>query len=934
MIRLLSVFVLMGFITGCSIFKSVDDYDLSDIGSLNIRKAPPQDLEVNHAEVIRLYQEYLKTSEDPELRVRVNHRLAGLKLQWDEIREEQGIAADDQILAEDLELAAASIKDYETLLEQYPNRSDNDMIYYQLAKANQMTGNIDASIVALQGLVANYPGSKLYQETQFRLGRLLFSTGDYEGAEKSFSEVIGNADKGEPYYLDAQYLRGWSIFKQERYEQSLSAFTEVIDEHFPNEVALESARDAEAEILSDSLRIMAVMFDYIGDWTDISRFYAENGNRYYEYRLYAELSNYYFDKKYYTDSASSLLEFTKQYPDDDKAPLFYRRVIAGYEDAGYPDLERDHKKIFIVKYGVGSDYWNTHGEEPRSLITVALSEYILDLANYYHGIGQLATNAQEKEAAMNEASSWYQEYIRNFPKAPDAVEAQFLLAELNFELENYDEARNNYEIVAYQYPFHEKAAEAGYAALIAYSKYMPTDPVEALRWRQLNVASAQRFVLEFPNDPRKGTVLVNTAETLLADEYYEQALSTSRLAQQTGVELEPRYAYGAALVQGHSAFELNEFAEAEDALLRASEYENLDDAQRKELREKVAASIYKQGESIAETDPQAAVSQWLRIADVVPESPLRINAEYDAATLLMNNNELDQAKTVLLNFRENYPDSELAADIPDKLIVVYEGQEDFEQAAIELQGIVANSTDEEEKRVALFQSAEYFAKAENIDQAIVSYTRYAESYSTPFDPAVEAHFRLDELYAKQGNESERRVWLQRVIDLNNGAGEQATERSRFLAANASFELAEFDRVNYESIAITLPLSDSIVAKNNAMQGALTQYTQALDLEVLEFTTPSTYHIGEMYAQFSRALLDSERPEGLDELAAEEYQFLLEDQAFPLEEAAIQIHQTNVARTYDNIYDEWVKKSFKSMAELMPGQYDKPEKTVNYVSKIR
>ena len=114
------------------------------------------------------------------------------------------------------------------------------------------------------------------------------------------------------------------------------------------------------------------------------------------------------------------------------------------------------------------------------------------------------------------------------------------------------------KIVAYQYPFYENAAEAGYAALLAYNKYKPT-PEEEARWRQLTVASAKRFVLEFPQDERRGTVLVNTAEMLLADEYYGQALTTARLAQESGVELPP-----AILTERHwyrdiQPFELGKF---------------------------------------------------------------------------------------------------------------------------------------------------------------------------------------------------------------------------------------------------------------------------------------------------------------------------------------------------------------------------------------
>ena len=53
------------------------------------------------------------------------------------------------------------------------------------------------------------------------------------------------------------------------------------------------------------------------------------------------------------------------------------------------------------------------------------------------------------------------------------MQAEFYLAEVSFSLGNYAEARDNYEIVAYQYPYYEKASEAGYAALLSYSAYTP-----------------------------------------------------------------------------------------------------------------------------------------------------------------------------------------------------------------------------------------------------------------------------------------------------------------------------------------------------------------------------------------------------------------------------------------------------------------------------
>ncbi|MCD8532027.1 MAG: hypothetical protein LRY66_11925 [Saccharospirillaceae bacterium] len=180
----------------------------------------------------------------------------------------------------------------------------------------------------------------------------------------------------------------------------------------------------------------------------------------------------------------------------------------------------------------------------------------------------------------------------------------------------------------------------------------------------------------------------------------------------------------------------------------------------------------------------------------------------------------------------------------------------------------------------------------------------------------------------------RRFWLDKVITLHNKAGKDQTDRSRYLAASAAYELGEFERAQYEKIAITLPLDKSVTRKNAVMQAALKRYTQAVQIGVLEYTTSATYRIGQLYAQLSKALMESERPAGMDELELEEYQFLLEEQAFPLEEAAIEIHQTNANRTYDGLYDEWIKKSYRSLATLVPGQYNKNEKALSYVDQIR
>jgi len=80
-------------------------------------------------------------------------------------------------------------------------------------------------------------------------------------------------------------------------------------------------------------------------------------------------------------------------------------------------------------------------------------------------------------------------------------------------------------------------------------------------------------------------------------------------------------------------------------------------------------------------------------------------------------------------------------------------------------------------------------------------------------------------------------------------------------------------------------------------------------------------------------MDSERPQGLDELALEQYDLLLEEQTFPFEEKAIDLFETNAARAADGVWDEWVQKSFSELASLMPARYAKMERGEDVVTAI-
>ena len=132
------------------------------------------------------------------------------------------------------------------------------------------------------------------------------------------------------------------------------------------------------------------------------------------------------------------------------------------------------------------------------------------------------------------------------------------------------------------------------------------------------------------------------------------------------------------------------------------------------------------------------------------------------------------------------------------------------------------------------------------------------------------------------------------------------------------------------VKLTVPLKTSLGKKKKLMQQSIDAYTRAIKYQVAEVTTEATYQIAEIYHDFARSLMGSERPKGLDEDQLEEYELLLEEQAFPFEEKAIDIHLANFKRIPAGTYDEPTRKSLQVLSELMPFRYARAESSDSHV----
>ena len=908
------------------------------------------------------YRRALETAEDPVIRRKVLGRLAGLEMTRAEQHQldatEGGLRFFDEAIALYRELIALPVDVDPATAAQAATEQDAHL--YQLAKAYALDGRMDESAAVLDRLAAEQPESSFIAEAQFRRAERAFSRGNYAEATRNYSAVMAQG-RDSNYYSNSVYMHGWSLFKRSRYEEALVSFTQVLDvasEALPadNRGALGEITGPQKNLVTDTLHVMGLVFSYLDGATSIAATYETLGERPYNHLLYQHLGDLYLDKRRYRDSAATYKHYVEHYPDSEHGPDFNVRMIDVYTKGNFPSLLLPAKESFVRNYGIHSDFWAQKGAPMQARLRPHLHIYIDELAKYEHAQAQklkqllVANSAKLKPAdkarSQREADEkfvlaahWYQEFAETFPDDPETPNRVFLMAESLFEARQWPEAFAAYERVAYEYLDDSHGADAGYSAILA-----ATEQLQALRgateqaqspatWATQKTASALKFADYYGADKRAPKVLTQAAKELLEQGEPVQAIAAATRIAQWQPQLDADLRRTAWLVIGQSQFDTENYAAAEQAYQQVLALMSAQDPARASIVERIAASLYRGAEQqIAANDKAAAVQQLLRIRELAPESEIAITGQYDAVNYLMELGQWSAAQRELADFRSRYPQHALTATLATKAVLVFEQLQDWGGAAGELSGLARTDKDPQVRRQSLYLAAEYFEKAGDKTTALKTYRDYANTYPEPLERVMEARFKLTALYADAGESEKRRFWLRKLIDGDNQA-KPRTDRSRYLGAFASSEIAEENYQAFARIPLKLPLKRSLKSKKKALKTTLNAYQGVLGYEVAEFTTLANYRIGSVYAQLSRDLMDSERPANLDALALEQYDILLEEQAFPFEELAIEVHQGNAQRSWDGIYDAWVKRSFTALAKLLPGRYQKQEKILEYADAI-
>ena len=867
------------------------------------------------------YEKLLELPQAAADRAETLRRLADLLLQIDE----QGGGT----LAQSEARQRRAIALYNALLAEHPTAPNNDRALYQLARAHQNVAEPGKAEATLLRLIRQFPQSQYADDALFRRAELLFKIGQFDEAAVEYRQVL-ELGTATPFFQPAQYKYGWAQYRQSNYEIALDAFMTILTRELPpgahTDSAAALAATAKKDLVQDVLRVVSLSLAQLGGGDAARKYFAARGEPPYAAMLYANLGEHLVEKRRYTDAAHAWGVYIEAHPRHDLAPAFQSRAIAALNQGGFVDQVVEEKERYAQRFAPGADYWAGRAVTPE--VQTELRSHQEDLARHYQARAQ-KTKAFDPAKARPDflaATQWYRRLIEQNPQDPKVPEFRFLIAEALMDAGDTMSAAAEYARFVADFPANDRAPEAAYAALLAYQRHS-TEVPEAQRAdaQRQSVAAALQLAERFPRHEKALAALTRAAEDLYRLQDWDATLATAERVLRAEPPASEELRRTALGVSADTHFSRKQYDRAETSYLALLALLPEPSEARDPIVERIAEAIYKQAEAARDAgDATAAADAFLRIGQRVPGAKVRAAADYDAAAVLIAAQQWGRAATVLEAFRALHVTSALLPDVDKKLAVVYQNDNRPGEAAVALDRIKARRSETADVRLEAAWLEVALLEQARDPKAWPAYVAYVKHYPQPLDRAMEARQKLADYAVTRNDLARRDHWLKEMIAADAAGGDARTPRTRQLAAQASLVFARAESQKAAQISLKLPLAQSVKLKKGAIERAIAQLTKASDYNVAEVTTAATYELGVLYQEFSRALMASERPKRLSALEREQYDLLLEEQAFPFEEKAIEWHETNLKRVALGVYSEWVGRSLQQLAQIAPGKYGKRE----------
>ncbi len=870
---------------------------------------------ISPAEVARRYQKLFEDSDEPEVRIDALNRLNNIR---DRSGQDVGFSE-----AKEAEIYQEVLGSYESILSRGSFSGRLDELLYQMAKAHSLTGQLQESIQRLRQLIGLYPKSELVPEARFRIAEAEFSAGQYHESELGYRALV-SAQPDSELAAKARYMMGWSQFKQgdSGWESAASTFMKLLDQQLPGIDQKQQLLSFSLDMIEDSFGVLALMASRMNGHQTLERWLADRSQSQWFYLLYDRLADLHAVEGRYAQAVAVNNAFVRGYPEHESKPDFLVQSVEFWTIAGQPARVREAKAGFVGQYLSEDHYQTLTGDHRQHWQTYGRS-----LADFHYASGstyQTGGKPLEARPSWVKAAEYYEMLA---PRSAAVGQLMHLAGDARLLAEQDTQALANFRRAAYGADY-SQAEEAGWAAITLLRNTLPlqsqspksTDAQETLTALS---SEEQRYSNAFGAAGRLSALRADLANRWYAHGDYENALGyAKKTLDWEAPSAEQQYAAWlviARVQQYQREFDLAERAWREAlALAEAESQLTVPAHEQYDIREQLAVAIYKQGEQAASVgNPTLAVAHFKRVINVVPGSELAMKSGFDAANTLLRASEWLAAINELKQFRSDYPNHPLTDQVSEKLVLSYRQSEQPLKAANELLTAASELPDPWPHRLraaAIYHDAGQIERRDGL---------YREWLSVAPNPVIASeHVQQQTMrYRLIESGSKDAATLQALVATESRSQWHSDETLTW-AAGAAIELGARAADHFAAIGLVHPLEETLVSKQAALERAQNYLQDAESFAGEAVATEVLFRRAELYRVLAADLMESEVPPELNKLETMQYQMLLEEEAYPLEERAMELHSRNHQKIKEQGYDKWIEQSLEALATMHPARYSR------------
>lgn len=867
-----------------------------------------------------------------------------------------------------------STEAFRRLVREFPKHPRTDAALYALAKTLLLLDN-DNAVLYFDQIVKEHKTSPLLPDTYLALGEFHFYKHDMEKAKDNYKEAMNF--KESRVYPYSVYKLGWAHYNSkatndkdtaENVNKSIAAFKLAIkiaerDKESPGNFNLRQ------EAINDLIMVFAET-ERIDEAMD---YFSRLGEKEAFYDMLEKLGNIYDENGENAKAIDVYSRLLSESPNRPRNPEIHSKLVKLYDTSIQVAASVDTLKKMRTLYVDPTSKWMIANAKDQSLLNEAAEKTQKNIHRFaatYHQQGQKT----KKKLYFDAAADLYRLYLATFPKADEAYELRFYLADIYFNFEQFENAADEYYKVTEERPkdgkYLKQAALSSVAAIknidesTQYQKLPPlgqvAQPIALPRVKAKLVTMIDNFVKLLPTEKDGFAMRYTAALTYFEYGHYQNALQRY---DAIAIDL-------SETAQGQSSIKtvLSYYAERKD-------WENLVKVSKKYVENPKIASTPVKADIIKAMKAgvfQLAVQQnkelkYLEAAKTFESyqqqfqnDELADKALYNASLNYYKVAKVDEALAAGNKLLREYPKSDQAADVTLDMAQASESLADFANAARLYREYGINYTKETKARQALFNAATLYKGLSNSTEAVNLYKRFITSYpkdelskgarleiaeisekeknygealnyygmyATQFPSGTEGNLlsrsRMTRIWLTQGKYKEAQKEIRKLHKDLTVKGAPAATEARRVAAGALFDELETPFRNFQAFKVSdaAKIEAEVGQKQAKLVDLVTKYQEIVDLGSGEYTVASLYRLGEMHDNFAKMLFDAPTPKGQSQAQIDAFRSEIEKVAFPLRDEGKKFFETAFQRSQEvQTFTEWTRRTYDKMVEIHPDKY--------------